>query len=165
MKTGNTYVQQARWRLLAVAVVIAVWAMCGTAIAAPDSTPEPGVAEVDGFISDWDTGLTEPPGTIATTWPSAGAWADSGDSSKSWSYFADMYRAGRPDLGKPVESRVWLRYNCRTATSGTLYALVLAAPGVYIQSSGDQFIKDGINRMLVNSGYSADGAEIGRAHV
>jgi hypothetical protein len=40
-------------------------------------------------------------------------------------FFANMYRAGRPE--KPLESKLYLRYDC---VGKTMYALVLAEPGV-----------------------------------
>jgi len=40
-------------------------------------------------------------------------------------FFSDMFRAGKPD--KPLESKLYLRYDCTTAT---MYALVLCEPDV-----------------------------------
>ena len=75
--------------------------------------PEPtyGPADVDGAYTEWD--LT-------------------GD------FFADMYRAAKHD--KPVESKLYLRYDCST---GTLYALVLAVHGVFVRADmpSDAYIK------------------------
>jgi hypothetical protein len=67
-------------------------------------------------------------------------------------WFADMYRAADPD--KEVESKLYLRYDC---SSGTLYALVLAEPGVTIVANlpGDSFIKLGNSTKLVD-GNSGD---------
>jgi hypothetical protein len=48
-----------------------------------------------------------------------GEWNLSGD------FFANMYRAGRPDF--PLESKLYLRYDC---DSGTMFVLVLDEPGV-----------------------------------
>lgn len=47
-------------------------------------------------------------------------------------FFANMYRAGRPN--KPLESKLYLRYDC---IKRTMYALVLVEPGVvgYIDST------------------------------
>ena len=40
-------------------------------------------------------------------------------------FFANMYRAGKAD--KPLESKVYLRYDCLTST---MYVLVLSQPGI-----------------------------------
>ena len=60
-----------RWRVFAIVSVALVAVLTGTAQAtSPDSTPEPGYAWIDGYISDWDTGISEPPSDINAAWPS-----------------------------------------------------------------------------------------------
>jgi hypothetical protein len=68
-------------------------------------------------------------------------------------FFAYMYRAGDPL--KPVESRLYLRYDCQTQT---LYALVLAEQGVpVLNQPDDAFIKLGNTTKLVDGNYGDDG--------
>jgi hypothetical protein len=66
--------------------------------------PSQGMAVVDGVYAEWN--LTN-------------------------DFFADMYRAGKPD--KPLESKLYLCYDC---TTSTMYAFVLCEPDVvgYIDS-------------------------------
>jgi hypothetical protein len=88
--------------------------------------PEPtyGSANVDGNYSEWD---------LAND------------------FFARMYRAGDPN--KQVESKLYLRYDCKTQT---LYALVLAEPDVEVlPQPDDAFIKLGNTTKLVD-GNSGD---------
>ena len=80
--------------------------------------PEPtyGTATVDGDPSEWNL-----------------AEDGTGD------FFADMYRASKPE--KPVESKLYLRYDCKT---NILYALVLSIDPDTIPivvSGDDAFIK------------------------
>lgn len=71
---------------LAVLLVLFTLGIPTVALAEPPA-PMPGVANVDGDISEWD--LT----------------AD---------FFADMYRAGNPDF--VVQSKLYLRYECASET-------------------------------------------------
>lgn len=88
--------------------------------------PTYGVANVDGNASEWN--LTN-------------------------DFFADMYRAAKPD--KPVESKLYLRYDCQTKT---LYALVLVVPDVQaLVLPDDAFIKLGNSTKLVDGNYGDDG--------
>jgi hypothetical protein len=77
--------------------LLAVMILASTASATPP-IPALGTAVVDGEYGEWN--LTH-------------------------DFFADMYRAGNPN--KPLESKLYLRYDCST---NTLYALVLCEPGV-----------------------------------
>jgi hypothetical protein len=103
--------------------------------------PTPGTAVVDGDYGEWNL----------TT-----------------DFFADMYRAGNPD--KPVESELYLRYDC---ISNTLYALVLNLPGVvgYIDSSAvtswiaiDDNSNKVVNELSGNDGVPPDFAWIDRGY-
>lgn len=87
------------------------------ALAANPPQPTYGTADVEGDPSEWDL-----------------AEDGSGD------FFANMYRAA--DTDKPVESKLYLRYDCST---NTLYALVLGVEGVPVLSNlpDDAFIKIG----------------------
>jgi len=91
--------------------------------------PSAGTAVVDGHYEEWN--LT----------------AD---------FFADMYQAGKTD--KPLESKLYLRYDC---ASGTMYALVLVQPGIagYIDPSAiDAWIAiDAINHKVLNQLVGNDG--------
>ena len=99
---------------------------------------------------------------------SAPAWADriepnlfatatvDGDPSE-WNlvqdFFANMYRAGDPT--KPLESKLYLRYDCLTHT---MYVLVLAEPGIPILVDGDSWIAiDMISNKVVNDNSGDDG--------
>jgi hypothetical protein len=64
-------------------------------------------------------------------------------------FYANMFRAGNPD--KQLESKLYLRYDCYTET---LYALVLAEPGVFILTDSDNYIKWGNSTLLVNGSYA-----------
>ena len=96
------------------------------AYAATPPEPTYGSANVDGDPSEWD--LTN-------------------------DFFARMYRAGKPE--KKVESKLYLRYDCKTQT---LYALVLAEQGVTVlPQPDDAFIKLGNTTKLVDGNYGDDG--------
>ncbi len=73
-------------------------------------------------------------------------------------FFADMYRAGKPDF--KVESKLYLRYNC---DNGTLYVMVATVDGVVLYDGGDNFVKiDGDKKVgspdIGNYTESADNA-------
>ena len=109
-----------RWRGALVAAAVASAALALPAAAAPPQ-PTYGAATVDGDPSEWDT---------------------------TNDFFSDMYRAGKPD--KPVESKLYLRYDCGTQT---LYALVLAEPLTRKVDAGapdDSFVKLGNTTKLVD---------------
>jgi hypothetical protein len=55
---------------------------------------------------------------------------DYGDWNLTKDFFSNMYRAGNPN--KPLESWLYLRYDCHT---NTLYVLVLAVPGVPVSTN------------------------------
>ena len=79
-----------------IVTLLALSALAGTtSVLATPPNPTYGTAVVDGNYGEWD--LT----------------AD---------FFANMYRAGNPN--KPLESKLYLRYDCRTET---MYALCLKA--------------------------------------
>jgi hypothetical protein len=73
-------------------------------------------------------------------------------------HFAYMYRAADPL--KPIQSSLYLRYDCSTST---LYALVLAGESVQVvvdvgpTTLGDAFIKAGIATKLVDGNSDDDG--------
>ena len=72
--------------------------------------PSNGVATIDGRISEWDLARD---------------------------FFADMYRAGKPD--KKVESKLYVKYDCKTEK---LCVLVKTVRGVIaIKQKDDAFIK------------------------
>ncbi len=119
---------QARAIQLVVLIFLFVisFATYGSAKAVVLPQPAYGVAVVDGNPGEWDT------------------TAD---------FYANMYRAGNPS--KPLESKLYLRYDCYTET---LYALVLAEPGVLIIADQDSFIKWGDSIKIVDaSDAPADG--------
>ncbi len=99
------------------------------------------------------------PATLAATppEPTYGTATVDGDISE-WgaeTLFANLYRAANPS--NPVLAKAYLRYDCATQT---LYALVVAAPGVTILTNvnGDEhYIKIGDNT-LVNANSGDDGA-------
>jgi len=113
--------------LAATAALTLLLALTITFLAAYGATPpEPtyASANVDGSYGEWD--LTN-------------------------DFFAYMYRAGDPS--KPIESYLYLRYDCQTQT---LYALVLAVDGVTVlPQADDAFIKLGNTTKLVD-GNSGD---------
>lgn len=95
--------------------------------AATPPQPTYGAANVDGDISEWNL-----------------AEDGSGD------FFAYMYRSANSN--KKVESKLYLRYDCST---NTLYALVLAVPGVdVIVIPEEAFIK--IDNMKLVDDTSGD---------
>ena len=109
-----------RWRGALVAAAVASAALAVPAAAAPPQ-PTYATATVDGDASEW---------------------------SLVNDHFADMHRAGDPD--KPVESKLYLRYDCGTQT---LYALVLAEPLTSKIDAGapdDSFVKLGNSTKLVD---------------
>ena len=83
-----------------VSVVTAVAALAGTALPVRAVPPQPfyGTATVDGLTNDW---------TLVSD------------------FFANMHRAGKID--KELESKLYLRYDCSTAT---MFALILTEPGI-----------------------------------
>lgn len=108
----------------------------GTAFAGCPSPTTPtanltyGSATVDGDSSEWDL-----------------AEDGSGD------FFANMYRAGNDS--KPIESKLYLRYDCSTET---LYALVLSVNGRNgLAQPDDAFIKLGNSTKLVDGNDNNDG--------
>jgi hypothetical protein len=116
------------WSVLAASAALCLMLvlMIGALPAQAATPPEPtyGSATVDGNIAEWD--LTS-------------------------DFFAEMYRAGDPL--KPVESSLYLRYDCQTQT---LYALVLVKEGITaLAQPDDAFIKLGNATKLVD-GNSGD---------
>jgi hypothetical protein len=114
---------------MATAALLALGLLGGLLLAAQPAyaatPPEPTYASatVDGDYSEWD--LTN-------------------------DHFAHMYRAGDPL--KPIESHLYLRYDCRT---NTLYALVLAEEGVEVlEQPDDAFVKLGNTTKLVDGNDS-----------
>jgi hypothetical protein len=110
---------------------------------APATPPQPtfGTAVVDGQYAEWN--LVN-------------------------DFFSNMYRAGQED--KPLESMLYLRYDCQT---NTVYALVLCKPDVpgYIDSTATTawIAIDAINHKVVNENAGNDGippdfAWIGRGY-
>ncbi|TPW11266.1 MAG: hypothetical protein FD129_1708 [bacterium] len=68
-------------------------------------------------------------------------------------FFANMHRAGRAD--KPIESKVYLRYDCLTHI---MYVLVLTEPGVPALVDGDAWVAiDSQNNKLVTDASGDDG--------
>ncbi len=78
----------------------------GTAMQTGGNQPTYASATVDGNISEWDLNND---------------------------FFADMYRAGNPR--KPVEAKLYLRYDCPTSN---MYVLVLSAGNWPIETAGGQ---------------------------
>ena len=81
-------------------------------------------------------------------------------------FFANMYRAGDPT--KPLESKLYLRYSCKTMT---MYALVLVEPNGlgYIDLSAttawiavNSLSRKVVNEVSSNNGVPPDFAWIGR---
>lgn len=89
--------------------------------------PGYGTRIVDGDVSDWNLAKD---------------------------YFATMYRAG--EEGKPLESWLYLRYDCNT---NTLYVLVRGRPSVPVVVSEDEawVALGSINTKLVDGYSGADG--------
>lgn len=84
-------------------IMLAIVATCVFLVPAPAAAIPPAVSlghvNVDGhYFWDWDLNVD---------------------------FFANMYRAGDP--AKPLESKLYLKYDCSTMT---MYALVLCEPGV-----------------------------------
>jgi opacity protein-like surface antigen len=128
-------------RLVLVSGVIVVAMTTPWVASAVPPYPSAGQAVVDGYYAEWD--LTN-------------------------DYFADMYRAGNPN--KPVESELYLRYDC---VSNTLYALVLNLPDVvgYIDSTAvtswiaiDDNSNKVVNEASGNDGIPPDFAWIDRGY-
>jgi len=82
--------------------VVLLVLLAGSALADPPD-PRFGTRTVDGDVGDWN---------LSVDW------------------FADMHRAGK--LNKPLESKAYLRYSCKTLT---LYVLVLAEPGIPVAAT------------------------------
>ena len=90
------------------------------------------------------------------TYASANVDGNPGEWILATDFFANMYRAADPD--KQIETKVYLRYACPVGgTSGILYALVLAQPGVTLDGTGDQFIKLGNADKRVDQNSGDDG--------
>ncbi|MCD6290997.1 MAG: hypothetical protein J7M34_10885, partial [Anaerolineae bacterium] len=111
-----------RWMRGGGAIILSLIITSAMALVVAAAAPEPNYeagatpsVTVDGIYSEWDT--TDP----------------------SDDFFAEMYEAGNPS--KDALSTLYLRYNC---TNQTLYALVLAKPGVTVDPGsvrGEHFIK------------------------
>ena len=68
-------------------------------------------------------------------------------------FFANMHRAGKAD--KPLESKVYLRYDCLTHT---MYVLVLTQPGVPALVDGDAWVAlNAQNNKVVTDASGDDG--------
>jgi hypothetical protein len=78
----------------------------GSAIQTGGDEPTYASATVDGSIAEWDLNND---------------------------FFADMYRAGNPN--KPVEAKLYLRYDC---PSSTMFALVLSAGNWPVETAGGE---------------------------
>jgi len=87
-------------KMSGLAVVLSVLALAVVPPSMAASPPEPtyGTANVDGLTNEW---------VLVSD------------------FFANMHRAGKED--KPIESKLYLRYDCVT---GTMYVLVLTEPGI-----------------------------------
>ncbi len=110
-RAGVTPLRALAWATSATLAVMAALApSSGSLVRAATSEPVYGATGivVDGIRTDWQ-------GT---------------------SPFASMYRAAKPD--KPVESTLFLRYDCAT---GTLLAMVETVADVVLQPGGDDFVK------------------------
>ena len=83
-------------KVLVVLTLLAIGATAATLATATPPNPTYGTAVVDGSIGEWN--LTN-------------------------DFFANMYRAGKPN--QPLESKLYLRYDCETHT---MYALCLREP-------------------------------------
>lgn len=127
-------------RTILLAVIMAGPVIPRMADASPPSV-QPGSAAVDGSTVDW---------------------------SLAGSYFANMYRAG--DSGKPLESKLYLRYDCGRST---VYALVLTqpnVPGLIVASEATAWIAINANNNKVvsetsgNNGTAPDFAWVGRGY-
>lgn len=113
----------------AIAAICLLLALLVSTLPAYGATPpEPtyGSATVDGDYSEWDLNND---------------------------HFAHMYRAGNPL--KPIESHLYVRYDCQTET---LYVLVLAEQGVpVLPQADDAFVKLGNATKLVDGNSGNDG--------
>lgn len=110
---------------------------------APATPPQPsyGVAVVDGNPGEWNLNVD---------------------------FFANMYRAGDPE--KPLESKLYLRYDCLTYT---VYALVLVESGVAgtIDTTAttawiaiDDHNHKAVNEVSGNDGVPPDFAWVGQGY-
>jgi len=115
-------------KIVPMAMVLGLCTVSNPIMAAAP-TPVSGSAVIDGDYDEWDTSLT-------------------GDD-----FFAKMYEAGRPDLGKDWLSTLYMRYDCNT---NTVFALVLRADNYWPQKEAQNaWIKiNGINGNVVDGGDS-----------
>lgn len=129
-KTLKTGLKRTGFLLLMACLAVSSFAAKPPATPTPTPTPTPPPSPVnlgsgitvDGNYNDWN--LTE-------------------------DFFADMHRAGK--LDKPIESKLYLRYNC---ASETLFILVLNVEGVpALDIPGTAFFKNGVNVVV---GENAD---------
>jgi len=117
-------------RILALSVLASAW-LLGRPAASTATPPQSsyGTAVVDGNPGEWD--LVN-------------------------DFFADMYRAG--NSSKPLESKLYLRFDCNT---NTMYVLVLTEPSVvgYIDTTAvtGWIALDGQNNKVVNEAAGNDG--------
>ncbi|MDZ4806007.1 MAG: hypothetical protein SGI90_14200 [Candidatus Eisenbacteria bacterium] len=88
-----------------------------------------------------------------TLFSSAVVDGDSSEWNLAQDFFANMHRAGKAD--KPLESKLYLRYDCLTQT---MYVLVLAVPGVPVLVDGDAWVAiNAQNNKVVNDSSGDDG--------
>lgn len=127
--------------VFALASMVAFLPLAPLSVSATPPLPSLGTAVVDGQYGEWN--LT----------------AD---------FFANMYRAGKPN--KPLESKLFLRYDC---TKQVMYALVLVEPGAvgYIDSSASTAWiainannNKVVNELAGNDGVPPDFAWVGRGY-
>ncbi|HHY55971.1 MAG TPA: hypothetical protein GYA08_11095, partial [Chloroflexi bacterium] len=120
-KHSTAEMQKLITHILMAMILMLVMTLMATTPALAVVSPQPtyGKAVIDGGYAEWNL-------------------ADD--------YFASMYRAAKPE--KPVESTLYLRYDCATSTG---YALVLAQPGVdVLMQPDDAFVKLGNSTKLVD---------------
>jgi hypothetical protein len=129
-----------RYSVLLFVAAVVVGLGSSVATATPP-IPTLGTAVVDGQYGEWD--LTN-------------------------DFFANMYRTG--DSTKALESKLYLRYDCETATQ---YVLVLCEPGIpgYIDSTAttswiaiDNHNAKFVNEMSGDDGVPPDFAWVGRGY-